>query len=195
MKKLLSTLILLFSSALYLSTSFAQYERSSQLGLPEGAIARFCKGYIKKIEYSPDGSLVAVITHGDVWIYDAKTGEELNLLTGQHTDRVFDATYSPDGKTLATVSFDKTVRLWDVDTGRNTRTLMGHTEQVYTVAYSPDSKTLATGGYDKVVHLWDAYTGKKLRTLKGHTESLKFVGYALNGSVIVSAGSDRTIRL
>jgi len=53
---------------------------------------------------------------------------------------------SPDGKTLASGSKDKTVKLWDVATGKEVVTLKGHTDPVLSVAFGPDGKTLASGG-------------------------------------------------
>ncbi|MCC5644224.1 serine/threonine protein kinase, partial [Nostoc sp. CHAB 5824] len=74
----------------------------------------------------------------------------------------------PDGKTLASGSEDKTIKLWDVSTGKALKTLTGHSSKVNSVVFSPDGKTLASGSEDKTIKLWDVSTGKALKTLTGH---------------------------
>ena len=129
------------------------------LGLPEGAKARLGKGKINEIKYSPDGTRLAVASSIGIWIYDAQTGEELELIRG-HTSGVNSVSFSPDGSTMASGSEDSDVRLWDANTGGPLHTLTGHTSGVNSVSFSPDGMMIASGSEDRTVRLWDANTGE-----------------------------------
>ena len=81
-KVFLGLIFLIFSIFLYASDMTAEYEPYTQLSLPEGAKTRLNKGWVREIAYSPDSTLLAVAGSIGIWIYDAQTGEERNLLTG-----------------------------------------------------------------------------------------------------------------
>ncbi|MHC5763463.1 NACHT and WD repeat domain-containing protein, partial [Nostoc sp.] len=101
--------------------------------------------------------------------------KERNRLEGHKKAPVYSVSYSPDGKTLASASGDKTVKLWDVATGKEISTL-NHKNAVAVVSFSPDGKTLASASGDKTVKLWDVATGKEIFTFSGYE-----VSYGDNG--------------
>ncbi len=106
---------------------------------------------------------------------------------------VSDIAVSPDGKSIAVVTYDPDVVLLSMD-GTKRTALKGHREDVWGVAFSPDSAIVACGGKDKNVILWDR-TGKQLATLKGHTDGVTSVAFSPDGQTIASGSADKTVRL
>ncbi|BCU11864.1 serine/threonine-protein kinase [Microcystis aeruginosa] len=114
-------------------------------------------------------------------------------LTG-HSYRVNSVVYSPDGRYLASGSLDKTIKIWEVATGKGLRTLTGHSGVVLSVAYSPDGRYLASGSQDKTIKIWEVATGK-VRTLTGHSMTVWSVVYSPDGRYLASGSSDKTIKI
>ena len=197
MKKLsLFSIALLLAGVLFVQASHAQdYTRFS---LPEGALARLGKGSIgsgdRALAWSPDGTRLAVASSIGIWLYDAATGDEVALLTG-HTDWVYSVSFSPDGQTLASGSWDRTVRLWEVASGQEKATLQGHTNWVTSVSFSPDGQTLASGSRDETVRLWEVASGQEKATLEGHTKWVTSVSFSPDGQTLASGSQDETVRL
>ncbi len=112
-----------------------------------------------------------------------------------HTNHVWSVAFSPDGSTLASGSWDQTVRLWGVDTAQLLHTLTGHTGEVMSVAFSPDGQTLASGSWYGNIRLWDPHTGKHKRTLNERRGSVASVAFSPDGDTLASGHGDHTIGL
>ncbi len=118
----------------------------------------------------------------------------IHTLVG-HSNAVTSVAFSPDGKTLASGSQDKTIEMWKLETGKRWYTLTGHSDWVTCVAFSPDGRTLASGGRDKTIHIWDLNKGKWWYALTGHSDRVSAVAFSPNGEVLASSSRDKTVQL
>ncbi len=168
---------------------------------------------VNSVVFSPDGKTIASASSDKtVKIWDAQTGKPIQTLKGHQyyavkkrflasgfyirTHNIINSVvFSPDGKTIASASLDRTVIIWDVKTGKPIKTLKGHQDDVTSVVFSPDGKTIASASSDKTVKIWDAQTGKPIKILKGHQDDVTSVVYSPEGQTIASASLDKTVKI
>lgn len=107
-----------------------------------------------------------------------------------HRDRIAAIALSPNGKILASGSWDTQVYLWNLQTGQPFFTLAGHRDQVWSVAFSPDGQILASAGKDGTIKLWYVRDGSLIRTLTGHNSPIKTLAISPDRQVLVSGDAE-----
>jgi small GTP-binding protein len=103
--------------------------------------------------------------------------------------------FSTDGKRVLMAARDKTVRLWDVETGRCLRVLEGHTDELYSVAWRADQRRALSGSRNEPVRLWDVDAGCYLGVLEGHNGEVWGLAWSADQCRALSGATDRTVRL
>jgi WD40 repeat protein len=150
---------------------------------------------IKALAYSPDGRWLAGAGADlkTACLFDAHTYEPSTQFPG-HEGVIRSVTFSPDSRRLATCSDDRTVRVWQIDSGA-CQLLRGHTDEVFAAAFHPDGRRLATAGRDRAVWLWDLVRGEEVARLQGHTTYVWSLAFSPDGATLASGSGDFTVRL
>lgn len=180
---------------------------------------------IRSIAFSPNGDmLVSGNSDMKVALWEVATGHQLRAMEGHSRDimksdkprfinsGVSAVAFNADGSLVASAGEDLTIRIWEVSTGKELRTLTGHTTEegevriaskdylmvfvgINDIAFSPDGKWLASGGMDHTARLWEVATGNEAQTLTGHTSSVKAIAFSPDSRWLASGSGDKTIRL
>ncbi|MHC5539068.1 protein kinase domain-containing protein [Singulisphaera rosea] len=152
-------------------------------------------GTMVSIEYSPDGRWLAVRENDPkiISLLDGESHEVVRRLTG-HEERISSASFSPDGRQLASCGHDRTVRVWHLEDG-GCQVLRGHTDDVFAAAFHPDGTRLASGGRDRVIRIWNLSRGQEVAQLQGHTSYVWSLAFSPDGATLATGSGDLTVRL
>jgi WD40 repeat protein len=166
---------------------------------------------VRAVAIRPDKTEVAVGRANEIHIYRADSGMLVRALItpalttadgkpvlAAHLAMVESLAYSPDGKLLASGSFQEVV-LWDVATGAPRR-LVGFADRVVALAFSPDGKRLATGGgaptEEGEIKVFDVASGRPVLDIKnGHSDTVFGVAFSPDGKRLATAGADKLVKV
>ncbi|KAL8562078.1 hypothetical protein ACOMHN_031849 [Nucella lapillus] len=112
-----------------------------------------------------------------------------------HAGTVVDVKFSPNGRLIASASFDHSVRLWHGNTGVFIATLRGHVQRVFQLCWSADSRLLCSGSEDSTLKLWDVHKRKLAFDLPGHADAVYTVDWSPDGQRVVSGSKDCVLKM
>jgi WD40 repeat protein/serine/threonine protein kinase len=154
---------------------------------------------IRGVVFSPRRQyLASVSADGNVQLWDATRLTEkqvpIRSFSARHRGQGLTLAFSPDGRRLVTGGERHTARIWDVETGKELKTLEGHSGDIHAVAFSPDGRWVAAGGEGSTVRVWDSHTGDLVRSFRGHTGLVSSLAFSTDGRLI-SGSRDRTVKV
>ena len=112
-----------------------------------------------------------------------------------HASYINSLTFNHEGSKIFSASADKTIKIWDIDTGKIIQNFNGHDSSVNYLVISPDGQKLFSASADKTIKVWDIETGKAIQSLKGHTSSVNYLVISPDGQKLFSASADKTIKI
>jgi WD40 repeat protein len=151
-------------------------------------------GLVNGVVFSPDGNTLASVSDNDICLWDVVSAKPRVFLPDNIV--VSDLEFSPDSKTLAVVSLDAHITLWNSELGSITQIMTGDQSNVNVIAFSPDSKILAAGEQDAQIKLWDRATGLEQASLKSvFSAAVTDLAFSPDGKTLAAVGQDSRITL
>jgi len=170
------------------------YDHKGKGPTEEKEIVKKCKEKYEKVLNGGSEMLVSGSDDFTLHLWNpAKYKKPVHLMTG-HQQPVNYVAYSPDGRLIASASFDNSVRLWNGLTGKFVATFRGHVQDVYQVCWSGDSRLLCSSSKDSTMKVWDMKTKKMKFDLPGHADEVYAVDWAPNGERVASGGKDKVLK-
>ena len=130
-------------------------------------------------------------------LWDVNNGFRIAILKG-HSRSVHGCTANQSGKAIASVSWDRSIKVWDGSTGKLQSTLQTkgqHNTPINCVSFHPEGQLIVVGSWDTTLKVWDTFNQKRLKVLKGHKSSVQACTYAPSGRHIVSAALDGEVKI
>lgn len=148
-------------------------------------------------EISSDGRLVFATNADDntTRVWDLLLPPPGGMLYKGEGSRLWDASFSPDGKLVVTANDDNIARIWDTNGGKLLVKLIGHSNSVLSGVFSPDGKTVLTSSADGTARLWEVASGRELRRFEGHEDIIRDAIFSPDGRRVVTASLDGTARV
>ncbi len=202
MKKTLFSIFWLLLIVFMHCLPYASAQDYTQWSLPDGAKLRLGKGDIEDMQYSPNGTMLAISGSIGIWLYDAQTLQEIALLTEKKelNVRTYNSiAFSPNGETLVSACnsarFGMGIRLWDVPDKKIRKKYQKNVSAYYyIVLYSPDGNTITGVSYNKI-QFWDAQSGTEKETEIEHQDGFSCMTFSPNSKTIATGNKTGEIHL
>jgi WD40 repeat protein len=157
-------------------------------------------GRVLCLTFNPQGTLLATGSgepsrSGELKIWNVSSLALEREFKDAHSDTVFGAEFSPDGKYLASGAADKFVKVFNVATGKHVRSFEGHTHHVLGVSWKADGSLLVSAGADNQIKVWNVETGEQARSITSYAKQVTSIQFIGTGADIVSSSGDKTVRL